>query len=59
MSKLETYGIRGLPLSLLKSYLTSRKQAVRIGDSLSSFKYIDIGVPQGSVLGPLIYYLYQ
>jgi len=42
----------------LKSYLEGRKQKVRINDAFSSMKSLDAGVPQGSVLGPLLAILY-
>ena len=45
-------------LSWLRSYLTNRTQKVRIGDALSSTKTICSGVPQGSVLGPLLALMY-
>ena len=56
--KLAHYGIRGLALQLIKSYLTNRKQRVRISGTLSSSETISIGVPQGSVLGPLLFLLF-
>ena len=58
LKKLEKYGIRGLPLRLLASYLENRTQAVRVGNVLSPFKQIDMGLPQGSVLAPLLFILY-
>ena len=58
LSKLNHYGIRGNTLDWLKSYLTDRKQCVSIGNTNSSTLPIDIGVPQGSVLGPLLFLLY-
>lgn len=58
LKKLELYGIRGIPLQLLRTYLYFRKQAVVIGDSLSSFKSVNAGVPQGSILGPLLFNFY-
>lgn len=57
-SKLEYYGFRGLPLSLLQSYLKHRKQAVEITNKLSSLENIAAGVPQGSILGPILFNLY-
>ena len=56
--KLARYGIRGPVLELLKSYLGDRRQLVRWGGSLSSERVINIGVPQGSVLGPILFLLY-
>lgn len=58
LRKLEAYGIRGLPLALLTSYLTDRFQAVRVNGTTSDFKRISIGIPQGSVLGPILYLIY-
>ena len=56
--KLEYYGIRGLPLKLLTSYLRDRTQVVRIGSSFSSVKSVNIGIPQGTILGPILFILY-
>ena len=56
--KLEKYGIRGDLLQWFESYLTNRSQQVRINDSLSSPKHTNAGVPQGSVLGPLLFLIY-
>ena len=58
LKKLEKYGIRGLPLQLIASYLKDRKQAVRIGSAISSQAVINRGVPQGSVLGPLYFLIF-
>ena len=49
IKKLEYYCIRGKPLNWLISYLSNRKQGVNIGQTLSSFQTITVGVPQGSI----------
>ena len=58
LKKLEHYGIRGIVNNLFKSYLTNRQQYVTINGSESSMKYIHHGIPQGSVLGPLLFLIY-
>jgi hypothetical protein len=58
LSKLEFYGIKGLDLKLYKSFLESRYQRVSLNDTLSGWTGIRHGVPQGSILGPLLFLLY-
>ena len=58
LHKLYHYGIRGPALSLITGYLFSRKQYVSIDNVNSSSKMINIGVPLGSILGPLLFLIY-
>ena len=58
LMKLEKYGITGTALDLFRSYLSNRSQAVRVGSETSDFKEINLGLPQGSVLGPILYLIY-
>ena len=58
LSKLEYYGMRGSPLKLMNSYLSGRTQCVKIGGSTSERALITCGVPQGSVLGSLLFLVY-
>ena len=58
INKLDHYGVRGIAKEWFCSYLKNRKQYVSIGNTLSECKEICCGVPQGSVLGPLLFLLY-
>ena len=58
LKKLFKYGVRGVALDLLKSYLSERKQYVKLSEHKSDLKVIEIGVPQGSVLGSLLFLLF-
>lgn len=58
IDKLNKYGIRGPALGLLQSYLTNRKQYVCNNDCKSDLVDCNLGVPQGSVLGPLFFIIY-
>lgn len=58
LDKLFSYGFRGVSFSLLRSYLQYRCQYVSINDHKSSILEILCGVPQGSILGPLLFLFY-
>ena len=53
-----SFGLSGIPLRWFKSYLSDRSQMVVLGDSRSQWVEIKLGVPQGSVLGPILYVLF-
>jgi hypothetical protein len=58
LEKLNKIGIRGTLYNLLKSYITNRTQVTKVDGTVSSQSIIDIGVPQGSVLGPILFLVY-
>lgn len=55
---LESYGVRGVVLEVFRSYLTKREQKVKIRDTYSDTLNIKIGIPQGTVLGPILFITY-
>ncbi len=58
LKKLEIYGFSKEALDLLENYLSNRKQQTKFNDEISSQCSCDIGLPQGSVLSPLLFILY-
>lgn len=55
ITKLKAYGFSSDAVSLIRSYLTQRQQRVRIGNAFSEYQTVKHGVPQGSILGPLLF----
>ena len=58
LKKISSYGIKGALLSWISSFLLDRRQCVSIKGSSSTWKPVESGVPQGSVLGPIFFIMY-
>ena len=58
LNKLDIYGIKDETLMWFSTYLSNRRQQVSVNNTMSDFKQISYGVPQGSILGPLLFLLF-
>ena len=58
MKKMEFYGIQGIAKEWIRNYLSDRTQYVEFDNHSSKLCSIDCGVPQGPILGPLLYLIY-
>ena len=58
LSKLKLYGIQDNSLKWFTNYLTNRKQCIAYNNKMTQFRSIACGIPQGSILGPLLFLIY-
>ena len=55
IAKLEAYGVGENSLRLIQNYLSQRQQRIKVGSSFSEWLEIILGIPQGSILGPILF----
>ena len=58
IAKMNAYGVDKKSLSFVSAYLNNRQQKTKVGSSFSEYRNISFGVPQGSILGPLLFSIY-
>ena len=58
IDKSRCYGVRGVALQLLISFFTNRKQYTTVRGCKSTYSFVNCGVPQGSILGPILFLIY-
>lgn len=58
LRRLENIGVRGITNNLIRSYLSGRMQSVRLNDTKSDKRLVEYGVPQGTVLAPILFNIY-